>query len=193
MGTDTTAGNADQLMSVDGTINGADLDASYTYDLQRRLVTSSQLVSGSPVARRFAYDRWGNRTGMWNAVSGGTQIQSVTLEQTSGIPTNRLASVTTNSVTANYVYDDAGNVTDDDSHTYSYDAENRLVSVDGGSTATYVYDHQNRRVKTASGSSTHYVWEGYQVLAEHNASTGAVLIDYVYAGSQMIAKEDSTH
>jgi RHS repeat-associated protein len=65
-----------------------------------------------------------------------------------------------------------------------------LVSVDGGTTATYIYDHQNRRLKKSVGSGTHYVWQGSQVLSEHNASSGAVLIDYVYAGSQMIAMED---
>jgi RHS repeat-associated protein len=35
---------------------------------------------------------------------------------------------------------------------------------------------------------THYVWQGSQVLAEHNGGTGAVLTDYVYSGSRMIAK-----
>jgi RHS repeat-associated protein len=61
--------------------------------------------------------------------------------------------------------------------------------VDGGSTASYSSDNQNRRYKKTIGSTvTHYVWEGSQVLAEHNGSTGAVLIDYVYSGSRMIAK-----
>jgi RHS repeat-associated protein len=82
-------------------------------------------------------------------------------------------------------------VTADDlsEQTYGYDSENRLVSVDGGSTASYAYDHQNRRYKKTVGSTvTHYVWQGYQVLAEHNGSTGAVLWDYVFVGSRMIGK-----
>ena len=62
------------------------------------------------------------------------------------------------------------------------------MSVDGGSTASYAYDQQNRRYKkTVSSTATHYVWESSQVLAEHNGTTGAVLIDYVYSGSRMIA------
>ena len=74
-------------------------------------------------------------------------------------------------------------------HGYGYDSENRIVSVDGASTAGYAYDNQNRRYRKTIGSSvTHYVWESLQVLAEHNGSTGAVLIDNVYSGSRMIAK-----
>jgi len=89
----------------------------------------------------------------------------------------------------NYSYDAAGNLTNDGPHTYQYDSGNRLVSVDSGSNASYAYDHQNRRYKKIVGSSvTHYVWEGAQVIAEHNGSTGAVLVDYIYNGSRMIAK-----
>jgi RHS repeat-associated protein len=100
--------------------------------------------------------------------------------------------VTNSGNTVNYAYDSAGSVTSDGVHSYGYDAENRLVSVDGGSTASYSYDHQNRRVKKVVGSSTtHYVWEGYQVIAEHNGSTGAVLSEYIFAGDWMIAREQA--
>jgi len=88
----------------------------------------------------------------------------------------------------NYTYDAAGNVTNDGAHSYTYDAENRLVSVDGGSTAQYGYDHANRRIKkTIGGVTTHCVWEGGQVIAENNASSGAVNVEYVYSGSRMLA------
>ena len=90
---------------------------------------------------------------------------------------------------SSYTYDSAGNVTNDGLHSYGYDSENRIVSVDGGSTASYAYDHQNRRYKNTVGSTvTHYVWQGLQVLAEHNGGTGAVITDYVYSGNRMIAK-----
>jgi RHS repeat-associated protein len=63
------------------------------------------------------------------------------------------------------------------------------VSVDGGSTASYAHDDQNRRYKKTVGSTvTHSVWEGNQVLAEHNGSTGAVITDYVYSARRMIAR-----
>jgi RHS repeat-associated protein len=124
---------------------------------------------------------------VWNATSGGTQIQSVTLQQSGGAPTNRIATVNS----ASYSYDAAGNVTNDGSHSYTYDAENRVVSVDGGA-ATYNYDQRSWRVKKAVGASvTHYIWEGGQVIAEHNGGTGAVIVDYIYAGGRMIAKEEA--
>jgi RHS repeat-associated protein len=126
---------------------------------------------------------------MWDAMTGGNQIQSVALEQSGGAPTNRIASVTSGGATVNYSYDAAGNVTNDGVHGYTYDAENRLVSVDGGGTGQYSYDQQNRRYKKVVGSAvTDYVWEGSRVLAEHNGSTGAVITDYVYRGNQMVAK-----
>lgn len=182
-GAGSTAGNAAQLMSVSGTINGAAESAGYAYDLQGRLATSSQTSNGASAQRRYAYDRWGNRTAAWDAVSGGNQIQTVTLQQSGGVPTNQIATV--NAV--GFSYDAAGNVTNDGSHSYTYDAENRVVSIDGGA-AQYGYDHRNWRVKKiASGATTHYVWEGGQVLAEHNGA-GGNLVDYVYAGGKMIAK-----
>jgi YD repeat-containing protein len=191
MGGGSTAGNAGQLMSVSGSIGGATESAAYTYDNVGRLVTSNQTSNGVSAQRRFVYDRWGNRTEVWNATSGGSQIQSISLEQSGGAPTNRITSVTEGS-TVNYSYDSAGNVTNDGVHSYNYDAENRVVSVDGGSTATYSYDHQNRRIKKVVGSvTTHYVWEGGQVIAEHNGSTGAMLAEYIFAGRKMIARNVS--
>ncbi len=184
-GAGSTAGNSGRLMSVTGTINGTTESASYTYDLLGRLATSDQTTNGTGAQRRFGYDRWGNRTGVWDATSGGNQIQAVTIDQTNGVDNNHVKVVSGQT----YTYDAAGNVTNDGAHTYTYDSENRLVSVDGGATAQYSYDHQNRRwMKSASGSTTHYVWEGSQVIAEHNGSSGAVLTDYIQSSGRMIAK-----
>ncbi|HJQ68548.1 MAG TPA: RHS repeat-associated core domain-containing protein [Blastocatellia bacterium] len=184
MGAGSTAGNASQLMNITGTINGTAESASYTYDLQGRLVTSSQTTNGASAQRRFGYDRWGNRTGAWDATSGGNQIQSVTIDQTGSVDNNRVKAVSGQV----YAYDAAGNLLNDGAHTYTYDSENRLVSVDG-TAGQYSYDHQNRRwKKEAAGTTVHYVWEGPQAIAEHNSSTGAVLTDYIYLGSRMVAK-----
>ena len=175
-------------MSISGTINRKTESASYTYDNVGRLVTSSQTTNGASAQRRFAYDRWGNRTGVWDATSGGNQIQSIALQQSSGVTTNQIQSVTAGS-TLNYTYDAAGNVTNDGAHNYNYDAENRLVSVDSGSTVEYRYDYRNCRVKKTVGSRvTHSIWESGLVLCEYNVSTGAQIIDYVYSGSRLIAE-----
>jgi RHS repeat-associated protein len=187
MGSNTTPGNAGQLISISGTVNGTTESAAYTFDNLGRLATSNQSSSGSTAQRRFAHDRWGNRTGVWDAISGGNQIQSITLQQSGGVPTNRIQSVTAGS-TVNYTYDSAGNVTNDGGHSYTYDAVNRIVSVDGGTTASYAYDQSNQRYKKVTGgSTTHYIWHGAEVIAEHNGSTGAVLTDLIYSDGRIIA------
>ena len=91
-------------------------------------------------------------------------------------------------------YDAAGNVINDGMHTYQYDSENRLVSVDGGATASYGYDQQNRRYKKTVGSTvTHYVWQGAQVLSEHNGGTGAVLVDYIGGGKMKVGGSTASY
>jgi RHS Repeat. len=74
-------------------INQTTESAAYTYDNVGRLVTSNQTSNGQTAQRRFDYDRWGNRTTVWDATTGGAQIQNLTLELSSRVPTNRLSSV----------------------------------------------------------------------------------------------------
>ncbi|MEK6300191.1 MAG: RHS repeat-associated core domain-containing protein [Acidobacteriota bacterium] len=205
MGAGSTAGNAGQLMTISGTINSTTESASYTYDLLGRLGTSNQTSNGSSAQRLFDYDRWGNRTAVYDGLPGGktppTQIQSITFpttfQQGGSAPTNRIGSVTNNGSTVNYTHDAAGNVTNDGLHSYTYDAENRVVSVDSGTTAQYRYDHQNRRVTKIIGSTwTHYVWQGSQVIGEHDGTTvystnptyqvSSARLDYIYSGGRMI-------
>ncbi len=193
-GAGTTAGNGHQMISISGSIGGLTESASYTYDLQKRLLTSNQTTNGTSAQRRFAYDRWGNRTTTHDAVSGGTQIQTITLQQSGGIPSNRISSVNNGgSFNYTYSYDNAGNVTNDGLHTYIYDAENRLVSVDNGTTAQYGYNYKNQRIKKtgAGGSITRYVWENDKVIAEYDGSTGALNAEQIFYEDVPICKEQS--
>jgi hypothetical protein len=100
MGSGSTAGSAGQLIAINNnsTINGTAESAAFTYDNVGRLVTSNQTSNGSSAQRRFGFDRWGNRTGVWDATSGGNQIQSITLQGSGGIPTNQIQSVTSGGV-----------------------------------------------------------------------------------------------
>ncbi|MBI3651310.1 MAG: hypothetical protein HY231_09855, partial [Acidobacteria bacterium] len=56
------------------------------------------------------------------------RLTTISYNTSGGAPTNRLTSVTMGSTTLNYVYDANGNVTSDGAHSYTYDAENRVVS-----------------------------------------------------------------
>lgn len=80
-GANTTAGNSGQLMGVTATINAQGRNQAFTYDNVGRLKTAAGW--NSTTNRRFDYDRWGNRVGVWdtNAPSGGSQIQTVTLKE----------------------------------------------------------------------------------------------------------------
>ena len=175
MGTGTMAGNTAQLVSVSGKINGITESAAYTYDLDRRLATSSQGSNGQTAARSFAWDRWGNRTSETDTTSN-IQLQGVTLQQSGGVPTNQIASITTPRGSQAFTYDAAGNVTSDGTgNSYTYDAENRLVSVNGPMLAQYAYNPAHKRIKKVTGgSTTHYMWSGGSALAEHDGTTGTI-------------------
>ena len=80
-------------------------------------------------------------------------------------------------------------MTSDGTHTYRWDAENRLVgaTIPGatpGSSATvasYVYDEFDRRVKKTVGSATtYYLWSGDELLAEY-AGNGTLQRRYLYS------------
>jgi RHS repeat-associated protein len=172
-GAGTGTANTGQLMDITGgQINGQVRNESYNYDQVARLTQAG----GFYAQRNYTYDRFGNRTG----VSGGAS-QSVTLQQPGGgVTNNRIASVNSG---PSYQYDAAGDVTFNAAHSFSYDAESRIVKVDSGSTATYFYDSANRRVKKVVGSTTtYYVWEGAQVIAEYsNAAAGSGGTSYYLA------------
>jgi RHS repeat-associated protein len=194
LGMGTAAGNGEQLVSIsNSSINGKSESGSYTYDTLSRLATSIQTTNGVTAQRRYTVDTWGNRTGEWDAVSGGNQLQSIALQQSGGVPTNQIQSVTASGNTTPYTYDAAGNLTSDGLHTYQYDAEDRIVTVDSGNTAAYAYDYLNRRLRKAVGSAvTHYIWEGSRVIAEHNGSTGAQVADYVFSRGMLLGEGTGT-
>jgi len=71
-----------------------------------------------------------------------------------GASTNQLT-------TSGFSYDAAGNMTADcsstDNHTYQWDAEGRVASVDSGSTWTFTYDALGDRVQMTNPSGTQYL------------------------------------
>ncbi len=83
--------------------------------------------------------------------------------------------------------DSAGNLTGDGLLSYTWDAESHLKSAAG---VTYTYDGDGRRVKKSNGKLYWYSTSG-QVLEETDLS-GNLLNDYIFFGSQRIARRDAS-
>jgi RHS repeat-associated protein len=77
-------------------------------------------------------------------------------------------------------YDLNGNLAQDDHHTYTYDFDNHLISVDNGNTATYTYDALGRRICKQIGSTVvNYYYAGDQIVEERNIDN-TVTATYLY-------------
>lgn len=86
-------------------------------------------------------------------------------------------------------YDAAGDLTSDGVHTYQYNAEGQMISVDNGSTATYLYDALGNRVRKVSGGYTldsQYDIEGRQVAYGNTSPSFVTWQDFLYAGGRFM-------
>jgi RHS repeat-associated protein len=79
-------------------------------------------------------------------------------------------------------YGSNGNLTSDGIWVYSYDSQDRLIQATGSNSATLRYDPLGllRRVTPSSGTDTEFLYDGLALIAEFNASTGALLRRYVH-------------
>jgi RHS repeat-associated protein len=179
------AGTADNGNLASWTATGwLNANRSYSYDTLNRLSTMADTATSQPCkGLSWTYDAWGNRTDQ--TVTSGT---CNTFHQTMNTQ-NRLSA-------SPYQYDAAGNMTHDASHAYTYDAENRLIAVDGGNTASYVYDALGRRVHRAGASvpyATDYFYDlSSRVVTEFDPGcSGGVecwSVGHVYLNGQQIAE-----
>jgi YD repeat-containing protein len=107
--TTNSNGNLQSLSYKGGALN---YTQSFGYDSLNRLTTSSESGSWS---QTNAYDPYGNR---WIDLGGGNQSLYFNTSN------NRISN-------AGYGYDNSGNLTSDGVHTYVFDAENKIKTVDG--------------------------------------------------------------
>jgi RHS repeat-associated protein len=160
---------------------------SYTYDDFNRLSTSicastcpDQL---STQAFTYGYDRYGNR---WSqVVTAGTGPQPI-FNFNGPVLNNRVGGVGQSCPNSQiYCYDASGNVISDGTHSYAYDAEGRLLSVDHGITATYIYDAAGRRVsKTTSSGTVNYLYgqNGSQIVEVAGGTTTSDRVEALASG-----------
>lgn len=169
----TNNGDVTNLIAV----GAQNFNRSYAYDSLNRI--SSMSAPGDQCSGlSWTIDPWGNRTDQ--TATGGT---CNTFHQSAG---------TNNRFGSPYQYDAAGNMTYDGNHNYTYDAEDRTIAVDGGSTASYVYNAEGERAqRTVSGVSTQYHYDSLgRVVAEYDGGCGPTCWNagYVYINGQMKAE-----
>lgn len=170
-------GNATRTLRYDsvGNITGWDdnSDAAkakrFSYDLLDRL----EGYTAANEAQAFQYDANGNRTAQTDngtATVYGFQSGSNRLTQVGG---------------ATQTQDANGNLLNDGIHSYTYNAQNRLASVDD--TTAYTYNADNQRVsKTSSSGTTLYAWDNDRMMGEYDAN-GTAQQETVYFGSTPVA------
>ena len=170
-------GNVTRTFSYDtvGNITGWDDNGDaakakhFSYDLLDRL----ESYTAANAAQAFQYDANGNRTlktDNGNTTAYGIQPNS-----------NRLTQIG-NTVQAQ---DANGNLLNDGTHTYLYNAQNRLASVDGS--VAYTYNADDQRVKkTTPAGTTLYAWDNDRIIGEYDQN-GAAQQETIYFGSTPVA------
>jgi RHS repeat-associated protein len=146
---------------------------------------------------------WGNTTNYYDLVGNRTyNINTVGAATTERIQTYAANSNGLNSMTENtaafrsYTYDNAGNTLTEtrpgESFAYTYNKRNRLASVTRNTVAyaSYTYNaleqltSRNTSAVGAPAGTVHYLYDqDGHLIAEANASTGAITRDYIWLAS----------
>jgi RHS repeat-associated protein len=143
----------------------------YSYDAASRVVGQT-FKNGAAVlgTLTYGYDASGSRVS-----TGGTWART-------GLP-SAVASATYNAANqqtvfagATQVFDLNGNLTNDGTTTYAWDARNRLANLSGPSvTAAFAYDALGRRQsKTINGAQTRFQYDGLTPVQEQDGSGGVI-------------------
>lgn len=172
--TNSTTANNGNVLSAGYSGGGLSYTQSFSYDSLNRLSTATE-TTGSTTnwSQTNAYDRYGNRQIDYGGGSYNLSFSS---------STNRIT-------TSGFSYDSSGNLTNDSMHTYAFDGNDKIKSVDSTTTA-YLYDGEGRRVKKLLGESTRFVYGiGGQLIAEFDGSSGNLKKEYVYGGATLITIE----
>jgi RHS repeat-associated protein len=168
------------VQTANDTVNG---NWNYGYDPFNRLVGANQ-NSGAAVYS-YVYDISGNR---WQQ----NGPQTMTLSFTGNATTN-------NNRADGYSYDLAGNLLNDGTTTYTYDAENRMTSVfnTSGGWVCYLYNAEGQRVRkdyltsgTCPVPGTKNTYDYLLDLGGHTVSitkNGALFRNEIYAGNHHLA------
>lgn len=138
-------------------------DLQFKYDHLQRVTATEGTAE-----EKYAYDSFGNRA---LKVSGAV---SQSFDEHNPFTAGEGIS-----------YDANGQVTNDGVHSYSYDGNGLITSVDGGS-IRYFYDAEGNRIRKQMKDGNHeYIWWNDQLMAERGPD--GVWTDYVYVNGGRFA------
>ena len=188
LATSCASGNTGNVQGQTIAFPGLSLTQNYTYDVLARIGSVNE--GAGSWKRGYGYDAVGNRyVDPDTAKTSGYTISSFTPTATSNFDANNRLGVN------NSAYDPSGvgNQTAIGGYSYTYDAENRMITANldvggtGVSSAGYVYDGRGQRVQkitcpagtrpcnaSATGATaTTYVYDAFgELAAEYGASSG---------------------
>ena len=95
-------------------------------------------------------------------------------------------------VSASFGYDADGNVVSENSRSYVYNENNRLVEVsDGIILGEYIYNSNAQRVvKVVDGNTTVFHYDQGGLLIGESSSSGVFSAEYIYLEDEIVAKAD---
>jgi len=173
------ADNGNVLGITNNITSGRSLTASY--DMLNRIETAYTPAGANAWSEQYGIDLWGNLTTI-SAMPGKPAGENLSQSATT---LNRFAGMS---------YDLAGNLLNDGTTAYTFDAENRIRTA---GTTTYAYDGDGMRVAKSSGGSVYKIyWYGMNSdpLDETDGTgslTNASFNEYVFFNGKRVARRDS--
>jgi RHS repeat-associated protein len=146
---------------------------AYGYDSNSRVTAMTWTLAGNPVGDlEYSYDADGHvieKSGSLNQTSAPQPLTGNTFNAD-----NEMAAFNGTALT----YDTNGNLANDGTNTYTWDARNHLSAISGVNTAAFVYDPFERRAsKTINGNATQFLYDGLNPVQElQNGSPSANLL-----------------
>jgi RHS repeat-associated protein len=168
--------------------NGVSL--AYGYDTAGQLTGLTYSLGGSSIGQlSYDYDNAGQRRAM-----SGSYARTDLPAATTSAPTYNAANQMTAWNGTTLSYDLNGNLINDGTHTYQWDARNQLSTINSGSTATFTYDALSRRTsKTLSSVTTSFLYDGLNPVQEQvSGSASANLLTGLGIDEYFTRTETST-
>ena len=143
------------------------ITVEYGYDPASQLTGLTYKLGGNTLGNlTYTYDAVGNRVsigGSWARTGLPAALASAAYDASNQIATWAGTSFT---------YDANGNLTNDGTKTYGWNARNQLTALSGGAAASFQYDGLGRRrARTASGTTTGFLYDGLNTVQEFNGGT----------------------